>query len=269
MDNTENWAKADNPEVEAAKDAFAEAQKAEILRQQVSQYASAAVIHGHVDRGWTNAWLVRLGVQPIIAQSRYQINAPITGNYGTTVTAASRAEALKKFSQYVATVTAAGQVNGSTGGHCDGVYAVQFTGGEPVFYSGPEDIEASGAPVPGLDALKDGIRQMLKQGVAERGWGYSYAQVAVAAMDLEPLPELHNKTVTVPVSGTATVGVLVFDGDEDAAVQSAALATLGRMAYVHVKPEEIGTVLISRPDASGFTLVNDEDDDEDDTDDPY
>lgn len=260
MENDENWAKAENPEVEEAKDAFAEAQQAEVLRQKLSQVAAGAVAYGNVDRDWVNERLVRLGASPVTGQAQYKINVPITGNYGTTVTASSRVEALEMFTKYAERVAAAGQI--TDGHHCQGVYGVQLTGEVPTFFSGPQDPEPYVGTVPGLDALKAGIRRMLMDGVTEQGWGHSHAVHAIEIMGLEPLPELVHKTVTVPVSGTAQLTVNVFQGDDDQAVQSATTAWMGRAKQVIVTPDEIGLAFAPRPDASesGFKIVDEGDD---------
>lgn len=255
MENDENWAKAENPEVEEGKEAFAEAQQAELLRQKLSHLAAAAVAYG-VDRDWVNGRLVQLGAAPVTGQAQYKINVPITGNYGTTVTANSRTEALEKFAQYAERVAAAGQI--TDGHYCQGVYGVQLTGDAPSFFSGPQDPEPYNGTVPGLDALKAGIRRMLMDGVTEQGWGHSHAVgQAIDVMGLEPLPELVQKKVTVPVSGTAQLTVNVFEG-ADEAVQRAAVAAVARSKQIMVSPDEIGVAFEPRPDASGFKIVDDE-----------
>jgi hypothetical protein len=252
--------------MEKDQDAFAEAQQAQNLRQEITQYATLAVRYGHVDRSWINTWLIRLGAEPIAGGAKYQINVPVTGLFGKTVFASTRAEALEKFNQEVARVGAAGQI---TDGHCDGVYDVAFNGETPTFFSGPEDAPEQGT-VPGLDALKDDIRQMLKQGVSEQGWGHSYAVAALASMGLAPLPALVHKTVSVPVGGVARLDVNVFEGDDEEAVQSAAASTMARSKQVTITPDEVGTVFAPRPGGDlGLTLtLVDEDDDKDD-DGPY
>jgi hypothetical protein len=254
MENDENWAKAENPEVQDGVDAYKEAQQEEALRQQITVRAYGAVKYGHVDRDWANAWLVRLGAQPVTGQAQYRINVPVTGNYGTTVTAGSRAEALEKFNQYVAQVAAAGKFTGSYGG----IYGIELTGAAPTFFSGPQDPTEYAGSVPGLEGLKSGIRQMLKQAVTEQGWGHSYAVQALDQMGLEPLPTLHNKTVQVPVSGLTVLTVPVFADDDDEAVQAAVTGALTRAQSVSIKPDEVGSVMSTRPDAMGLNLVDEE-----------
>jgi len=241
-------------------DPFAEAQKAESLRQQITQYAAAAVRYGRVDRNWVNTWLVRLGAQPIPGGAKYQINMPVTGVFGKTVYASTRAEALEKFNQEVGRVAAAGQI---TDGKCDNVYDVQFLGWVPTFFSGPEDLPESDT-VPGLDALKDDIRRMLKQGVSEQGWGHSYAVDALATLGLAPLPALVHKTVSVPVGGVARLDVNVFEGDDDEVVQAAAASVMARTKMINIKPDEVGMVFAPRPGSDmGLNLVDDDGDVED------
>jgi hypothetical protein len=246
-----------------ASDAFAEAQQAAKLREAISAYAAGAVKYANVDRDWANSQLVRLGADPISAAAEYQINIPITGNYGTTVVATSRIEAMKKFEGYVQNILDKGEVRSTS--HGQGVFnvALNSDAGPASFFAGPQDPPPASDKVPGLDALKDGIRAMLKQGIVEQGWGYHHATSALDIMGLDPLPELTNKTVSVPLSGTAQLVVPVFEGDGDEAVQSAAAAKLGRMGEVIVKPEEIGWIVVSRSSESmGLKLV-DEDGEED------
>lgn len=250
MENTDN-------------DAFADAQQAEILRQKISQYAARAVKYGKIDRDWVNTRLARIGAEPVTGSATYKINVAITGNYGATVTAATRADALNQFQKFSAKVAAARQFATN---YCDeGVYNIAFTGEEPTFYSGPQDPPVdTEASTLDLDTLKDAIRQMLKDGVARQGWGIDYAAGALTDMGLEPLPTLHDKTVTVPVSGTATIVVPVFEGDDDEAVQLGAGAVLGRAQSVSIKPDEIGWASWpTRPegqDIMGLTLVDEDED---------
>lgn len=259
MENGDNWAQAENPEVEAAKNTFAEAQQAAKLREAINTYAAGAVNYANVDRDWVNNQLVRLGAEPIATAAEYRINIPITGDYGTTVVATSRAEAMKKFDGYVQHVLYKGEVRAAS--HGQGVFNVALNpaAGPASLLAGPQDPPEFAGKMPGLDALKDGIRAMLKQGVTEKGWGYSHAVNALDIMGLEPLPEPTNKTVEVPVSGTAKIVVPVFEGDGDEVVQAAAAAKLRRMDEVIVKPEEIGSIMVSRSSESmGLKLVDDE-----------
>lgn len=263
MDDHNEWTKPENPEVEAGKDAFAEAQQAEALREKISQYAATAVQYGPVDRGWVNAQLAQLGAHPVEGTAQYKINVPIDGSYGTTVTANSRAEALEKFNQYAAKVAEAGQL--TTGHHCQGVYGITLTGGAPVFFSGPQDPEEYDGPVPGLDALKVGIRQMLKEAVTAQGWGHSYAQAQLGSMGLEPLPALVHRAVSVPVSGVAQVVVSAFEGDDDEAGQRTAETVVARSKKIMLTPEEVGTAFMPRSGSMSMELVDDDGDpDEDD-----
>ena len=232
METDENWAKSENPEVEAAKEAFAEAQ-VETLRSAITQYATNAVKHG-VDRDWVNGKLTELGAKPVTGRSEYRMNVAVTGVYGWRCKASSRAEALERFNEQVNRVALAGKITAD--GSYDNVYDLAVTG-EPTFYSGPEDPADSVEPVPGLDALKVGIRDMLKAAVAGKGWGYAWAQDALRTMGLPELPEMGYRTVQVPVSGMASVTVRAFEGDD---VQDAARAALSGDGQVLVVPDEIG-----------------------------
>lgn len=241
--------------------AYAEAQQAAILRGQIGQYASGAVWRGHVNRDWVNGWLARLGVDPVGGPAQYKINVPVVGNYGATITAESRTEALEKFKLGVQAVIAAGQVTDAIG-HCQGVYDILFDpDAEPVFFSGPKDPEQSDSAVSGLDALKDGIRRMLKQGITDQGWGHGYAVDALAAMSLEPLPNLEYRTVSVPVSGTAQMTVPAFAGDDVDAVMRAAETAVVRAGKLIIKPDEVGTAYMPRSGGSmSMELVDDDED---------
>lgn len=256
MGNEENeWTKPENPEVEQAKDAFAEAQQAEALRTMIHEYATAAVQYGRVDRDWVNNQLNRMGAPLVTGSAQYKINAPIDAVYGTTVTANNRAEALEKFKAYFDTVLTAGEVRSDSYGH--GVFQVTATGGQPVFFSGPQDIDP-GDELMHLDGLKTAIRQMLKHAVVEQGWRYPAAVAQLDAMGLEPLPKMTTKTVSVPVTGSAQINVRVFEGDGDADVQRASAVFMARAGDVLVKPEEIGLAFTPRPDVAGFAIVDDE-----------
>ena len=240
---------------------FEQAQQIQNLRQKITEAARGAVKYGHVDRDWVNARLNRMGAEMVTGTAKYQINVPIDGNYGVTVTAGSRKEALEKFNQYVSAVAASGEVRSK---HCgEGVYGVTFTDDEPVFYSGPEDIEPSDAPDISLDDLKAAIRQMLKQGVTEQGWGHSHAVASAEDMGLKPLPALTVKTVNVPVSGTTQLNVPVFEGDGDEVVQATVAGVMARTKHVYMQPEEVGMAFLPRPDTSetmGLHIVDEDDD---------
>ncbi len=240
--------------------AFAEAQQAEALRQQITQRAANAVKYGKVDRDWVNAQLTRLGAEPVTGNAEYRINVPVNGVFGKTIKAASRAEALAIFAQHVARVAVARQI--TDGYHCDAVYQVEFSNQVPTFFSGPEDVTPVEVDkMPGLDALKAGIRQMLKEGITRHGWGHSDAVGALAAVGLEPLPPLECRSVHVPVSGTAQMTVYVFEGDGDEAAQAAAASLVRRMKQVAVTADEVGTAFLSRSGLSetmGLTLMDDD-----------
>lgn len=256
MDDHNEWAKAENPEVEQAKQEFSEAQEAAAIRGHITVAAANAVLRGGVDRDWVNSRLTRLGASPVTGQAQYQINVPITGHYGTTVTAGSRTEALEKFNRYAQAVADAGQLRAS---HCgEGVYGVQFTDAEPVFYSGPMDYIPEGdGKVPGLDALKDGVRSLLKHGITDQGWGYTYAQSTLAELGLPPLPDVTVRPVSVPVTGIASVNVLAFEGDDDEAAQQAAESLVARSKSIVVKADEVGSAFVSR-EGMQMNLVDDD-----------
>lgn len=260
MENSENWAQAEEPEVEAGKDAFAEAQKAEVLRQQITTFAAGAVKYG-VDRDWVNGQLNMLGAEQVTGQAEYKINIPVTGLYGTTVTAGSQAEARNKFSEIVAQHAAAGLIR--TINHCgEGIYDVDFPASQAAFFSGPQDFVATeDAPTLDLAGLRAGIRQMIMRAIAEHGWGYGHAQHQIQAMGLEKLPTRTRKTIEVPVAGVAQVDVAGFEGDDDESwLRSATHIATGAQRLI-VKPQEIGVPFLPRPDGDdvGMTLVDDDD----------
>lgn len=241
---------------------YTNAQQAETLREQATDFATAAVQWGKVDRDWVNGHLIRMGAQPVTVAAQYKINIPITGLLGLTVEAKSRAEALARFNDNLLKTVADGRVNGFFS-----VFDPQVHG-ELTFHSGPEDPQQPDENAPTLDAqgVRDAIRAMLKEGVSSQGWGHSYAQTALDDMGIEQLPALTTKTVQVPVSGTASVLVRVFEGDDDETVQKVTHDTIARSRRVVVdKPDEVGPVIGDRSaltGAMGLTLVDDEDDGE-------
>lgn len=250
-----NWAQAEK--VYVGVDEFTNAQKAQLLRQQIHQYAYLANRYGHVDRDWINARLNRAGAELITGKSTYKLNVPISGLMGATVTANNRAEAVERFNAYVQNVVAAGQLNSGS------VYQVVFDGTAPQFYSGPLDPpEQEDGPELDLQGLRTFLRDMLMEGVAEKGWRHSAAIEAVAEMGLEPLPPLVHKSVEVPVSGTHRLDVTVFEGADDDTVQRAAHAKFSKAELVPVKPDEVGEATWARPSAGsetmGLTLVDDD-----------
>jgi len=247
-------------------DAFQEAQDAHNLRIGIHQYATAAVKYGHVDRDWVNSALVRLGAQPVTGSATYKLMAPISGMLGKTITAPDRVTALAEFEKAVQHTLNSGKVDGSYGMRVFQVQAADGeTGGKAVFFSGPQDVQVPGeTPELSLADLKTSIRNMLKEGVAEHGWGYSYAVNAADAMELEPLPALVTKTVQVPVSGTTTVNVPVFEDADDEAIQRATAAKLSGAQALHVKPEEMGEAQWARStgETMGLHLIGDDEDDD-------
>lgn len=227
-------------EFEITKDPYVDAQLAEKLRSRISQYAASAVQYGNVDRGWANTKLAQIGAIPLTGRSSYQINVPITGLYGRTIAANSRVEALTKFKEHIARVTRTGRITTAMDRY-DSVYAVKFTPDqEPTFASGPVDPDLGDYPVLDLEGVKTAIRSMIMEGVAEQGWGHGYAAEALDDMHLEAMPALIHVMVEVPVTGVTTVGVTVFEGDNEIDIQAAVKASMARSGTVAVKPEEVG-----------------------------
>lgn len=244
-------------------DDFKTAQEIQLLRQRITEYAAAAVKVANIDRDWINARLARLGAEPVYGTAKYQINAAFTGNWGTTIYAESRAEALEKFDEYRTAIANHGRLTGLF--HGSAIYDVVFSGGEPVFYSGPQDPDLSGTvPPTSLDDLKSGIRAMLKAAVTEQGWSYQHALNQAETMGLEPLPKLVNKAVQVPVSGNASVIVQVFDDDGEDAVQSVVTGALARNKKgILVVPDEIGSAFTLNRGGMSLELVDDGDEEHD------
>lgn len=232
------------------KDAYTQALEAQDLRTKIGMYASSAVQHAHVDRDWVNGWLAKLGVPKITGQSEYRINIAITGNYGRRVTAASRAEATKQFMAEVERVAATGKITLANEGRYDNVYDLVVTGDAPVFHSGPED-QTTDAVTLTPDELKAGIRQMLKEGVAEKGWGLTYANAALENLGLESLPKMTHRTVEVPITGTTKVGLTVYEDDSDEDLRRAAARYLTGRTSVSVQPVEIGDAVTEAKDDGG------------------
>jgi len=232
------------------KDAYTEALHAEELRAALTVAAEGAVKHG-TDRDWANAWLRKLGAKQITGTAEYRMRVPLTGSYGWRCKATSREEAAKKFLEQVTRVAGQGKITAD--GSYDNVYDVKFdepvTVGDVQFFSGPEDPAESTEPVPGLDALKVEIRKMIMEGVAVQGWGYSYARRTIANMGLDPLPNYGYKTVEVPVSGTVSVSVKVFEDASMDEIQETTAATIRKQGTVSVKPDEIGEVSSQDEDA--------------------
>jgi len=225
------------------KDAYTEALQAEDLRAALTVAAEGAVKHG-TDRDWANAWLRKLGAKQITGRSEYRMSVPLTGLYGWRCKANSRKEAAASFLEQVQRVIGQGKITAD--GSYDNVYDVKFD--EPItvtdvqFFSGPEDPSETSDSVPGLDALKVEIRKMLMEGVAVQGWGWAYARRTIANMGLDPLPHFGYKTVEVPVSGTVSVSLKVFEDASMDEIQETAAATLRKQGTVSVKPDEIGAI---------------------------
>jgi hypothetical protein len=215
-------------EEETVKD-FGEAQQAHELRKQITEYAEEAAYSG-VDRDWVNRRLVAIGAQ-----------------------------ALEKFNQYLQNIIDQGEIAGFHYG--DGVYYVQ-SAGEAQFFSGPEDPPVVDPDnIPDLAGTREGIRALLKDAVTSQGWGYSYAASALEDMGLEPLPKLVPRTVQVPVSGTAQMKVMVFEGDDDEAVRKAVQGHIRSTGSVSVVPDEVGAPFTDRSDLAesmGLKIVDDD-----------
>lgn len=228
------------------KDAYTEALQAQDLRDKITDYATRATKHG-VDRDWANEWLRRLGANQITGTAEYRMNVPLTGSYGWRCKAGSRAEAAQRFLEQVQRIASTGKITAD--GSYDNVYDVHFnepvTAADVVFYAAPEDPAESTEPVPGLDALKVEIREMLMEGVSQRNWGYRYAQQALRAMGLDELPARVNHTVSIPVSGVTRVTVQVFEGDLAEVIQKAAASKVAQLgSSLVVQPEEVGEAVL-------------------------
>jgi len=230
------------PEIEITKDPYADAQAAESLRKKISLYAESAINYGGVPRDWANEKLAKIGATLITGKSSYQVNVPVTGIYGRTITAYSRAEAAEKFAAHIARVARTGRITTAMDAQ-DSVYQVAFPSAEVSFASGPEDPPATSDDVPDLEGTRKAIRAMLMEGVTEQGWGHSYAADAAVDMGLEPLPPVIGRTVKVPVSGTVNLHVMVFEDATDDDVQRVAASTMKRIGSVSMKPDEIGTAV--------------------------
>lgn len=221
---------------------FEQAEAAQELRNNFRHYADMAVQYGHVDKGWVNGKLAALGIQPLGGKAEYRMNVAITGNYGWRCKASNRAEAMEQFRRNVARVAGAGKITAD--GSYDNVYDLEIVG-EPVFHSGPEDPEVADASAFTLDGLKTAMRDVLKEGVAQQGWGHSYAVNAAESLGLESLPSLVSKTVLVPVVGTHRVTVQAFADDDDNAVQARVHATLSGGKTIAVEADEIGDATVA------------------------
>jgi hypothetical protein len=242
----ENMANLDSTD----KDAYTEALQAEGLRAALTVAVEGAVKH-NTSRDWANAWLRKLGAKQITGTAEYRMRVPLTGSYGWRCKAGSRAEAAARFLEQVQRVAERGKITAD--GSYDNVYDVKFdepvTAADVQFFSGPEDPAETSDPIPGLDALKVEIREMLMEGVSQQNWGYSYAQRTLATMGLDPLPEYSYKTVTVPVSGTVDVTIKAFaDADMDD-IQRITTEKIRQLNAVTVKPDEIGAVIAQDEDA--------------------
>jgi hypothetical protein len=237
-------------------EAYTEAVTAVLLRTEIASRAASAVQYGAVDREWANTWLLRIGAQPVTGTSEYRMNVPITAVLGWRTQASSRAEAVAAFKEQIDTVAQIGKITYCS--RADRQYAVyDLTIPDPAaigFFSGPADPPEAVDPVPGLDGTKTLIRDMLREGVAEHGWGHTYANAALDDMGLEPLPGMSWRHIDVPVTGTATLQLRVFDDATDDAVQRAAQAALAKAPQVSVKAEEIGAVR----DSSSWKMVDED-----------
>lgn len=213
-------------------------QQAQTLREQIRAWTREAVECGYVDRSWANGWLARLGAKTLgNGRSEYRINQAITGVYGRRITANSRADALEQFNTYLSQALAKGKITAD--GSYDNVYQLKLAEGTPQFYSGPEDPETDG-PELDLQGLREQIPAMFREGVSSHGWGHSYANRALIAMELPTLPNIVVKTVDVPVVATTTVQVRAFEGDDDEVVRASAIAKVRQSPTTKVTVTEIG-----------------------------
>lgn len=211
------------------------------MRTLLHEAARNAVYYGDTDKNWANSWLARLGAETINVKSEYRINVPITGVYGRRITASSRAEALRVFQSHVERVAKAGKITAD--GSYDNVYKVALNpaAGDVQFYSGPEDADTEAALELDEDGLKQQIRAMLREGVSTQSWRLDYANDTLGQMGVDPLPEVVQKTVDVPVMGTATVSVIVFaDEQNDADVREKAKKIIAAKPTVKTVVSEIG-----------------------------
>lgn len=240
------------------KEAYTEQlQAAETLRSKLHIWTESAVSREPgVDREWANTWLARLGVTPVIGKSEYRLNTPVTGYFGYTIVATSRAEAQKIFKQLVDKVAQAGKISSDVV-YCPAVYDVEFPNPDEVtFFAGPADPAMGPSPEQVPDAeLPVQIRQMLIEGVMEQNWGYTYARNALKDMGLPKLPDIGYRTVDVPVSGTAQVQIRVFEDSDDAAVQRIVAAQLRNSGQVAIKPEEMGEASVRSEQGSEEDVV--------------
>lgn len=242
------------------KEAYTDATFAQEMRNKFRARVEGAVNCAHVSRNWANTWLVRLGITPITGQAEYRMNTAITGDYGWRCKAGSRAEAEARFKEQVARVAAAGKITAD--GSYDNVYNVEFTGGPVVFYSGPEDPATGDTEFETLELVGAGIQQMLKEGVRTQGWGYSYANAALAELGLPVLPAMVHRAVEVPVTGTHRLNIPVFEDDDDEAVQKAVAGRMARAGVIGIEPDELGDVKVTRPaEADGDDPAEDYGDD--------
>jgi len=228
------------------KDAYTDALIANELREKLNAWTASAVNHG-VDSKWANTWLAKLGAPKITSTNEYRMNVPITALLGWRCTATNRAQAAEQFLEHIQAVLSRGSYTDCTINYGEAVYDMKttepVTADDVVFYSGPEDTPDTDNPAVGLDELKTGIRQMLKEGVTQQNWGISYAQNALVDMGLATLPPLHARTVSVPVTGTARITIQGFATDDDEAVRAVVAAKLKRLGSVYLQPEEIGDVI--------------------------
>lgn len=225
---------------------FDEAVQVQTLRGTLSHCADNAATYGTVSRTWLNEQLAAVGA-PLITQgdNTYQIFVPVTGAYGTTVTAPSRAEALERFQRYAARVLEAGEL--LTGRHGQGIFNLKAdeSAGGVQFQSGPEDPEAVEAPAMDLETFRAAARKMLMDGISQHGWGVAYANKAADKLGVGPLPTLESRTVQVPVTGKTNITVLVFAEASEEELTSAARAKVAQIGSVMVTPDEVGDVVAS------------------------
>lgn len=250
----------DSSDKDAYTQATQDAERAADLRSKIAQYGAAAVRH-NVDKDWVNGWLTALGAKTVSGDGNtYRMSVQVAGDYGRTIKAASRADALAIWERHIARVKGDGKI---TPQNCDDrIYHVVF-GDEVTFVSGPEDPSGE-VPELTVAELETKIQAMLRQGVSEQGWGYRWANAALAHMSLPELPGRTYRQVQVPVAVVVPMSIAAFDGDSDELVAELAARRLANTTMISGKPTEIGTPEVEAASAAG--AIDDDNDDNDDHD---
>lgn len=248
----------DSSDKDAYTKATQDAERALDLRSKISQFGAAAVRH-NVSREWVNGWLTALGAELVAGgNNTYKMSAKVVGDYGRTIAAASRAEAKTIWDRHIARIAADGKI---TPQNCDDrIYHVVIDD-EVKFVSGPEDPTGE-VPELTVAELETQIQAMLRQGVAEQGWGYRWANAALNHMDLPELPARQYWEVMVPVAIMVPMNVSAFDGDDDDLVGELASRQIAKLAIISGKPTEIGTPEVKAKDATAAPAEGDDDEDD-------